>query len=77
MAVPVLVDNILVSPSHPINADKLDEPGMPVESTPLADALFKAIGERLDAGEAERELFSQLAEHLWMIKRRRWCATCG
>ena len=35
------------------------------ESYPLADALFEAIGEQLDAGNAERELFNDLAEHLW------------
>lgn len=32
---------------------------------PLADVLFKAIGEQQDAGEAEREPFSDLAEQLW------------
>ena len=36
-----------------------------VSSFPLADAMFKAMGEKLDAGERERELFGQLAEKLW------------
>ena len=31
----------------------------------MADALFKAIGQKLDAGEDERELYNALAEHLW------------
>ena len=36
-----------------------------MQSYPLADALFKAIGEQLDAGETERHFFSELAEQLW------------
>ena len=41
-------------------AEKPAEP-----SFPLADAMFKALGEKLDAGDAERELFGQLEEKLW------------
>ena len=42
----------------------LPQPDKP-SSYPLADALFQAVGSKLDAGEKERELFSHLAEQLW------------
>ena len=42
-----------------------DKPARSPESYPLADALFKTIGQHLDADEAERTLFSELAEQLW------------
>ena len=42
-----------------------DKPAPPLEPCPLADALFKAIGEQLDSGEPERRLFSDLADKLW------------
>ena len=32
---------------------------------PLADALFSELGACLDAGEAERKLYNDLAEKLW------------
>ena len=32
---------------------------------PLADALFSELGAHLDAGEAERKLYNDLAEKLW------------
>ena len=51
--------------SPPQSSDNADEPVRPVQSYPLADALFKAIGEQLDAGETERHFFSELAEQLW------------
>ena len=44
------------------NADKPDAPS---PTYPLADALFKAIGEQLDAGESEPGFFSEVAELLW------------
>ena len=37
----------------------------PKESFPLADALFRAVGQHLDADETERHLFGEFAEHLW------------
>ena len=37
----------------------------PKESYPLADALFSAIGQHLDADETERQFFGELAEQLW------------
>ena len=42
----------------------LPQPDKP-SSYPLADALFQAVGSKLDAGEKERELFSHLADQLW------------
>ena len=33
--------------------------------TPMLDVLFKAVGERMDESEAQRELFGPLAEQLW------------
>jgi len=36
-----------------------------LEPHPLADAMFRAIGELLDTAEAARMLFSDLAELLW------------
>ena len=48
------------SPSPAGSAEKPTEPALP-----LVDALFEEIGARMDAGEAERQVFGQLAEHLW------------
>ena len=43
-----------------------DKPAQPAPpSYPLADAMFQALGEHLDAGEAEREFFEHLKESLW------------
>ena len=48
-------------------AGSADERETPAEKKryPLADALFRGIGDQLDAGEAERQLFKDLADHLW------------
>ena len=46
--------------SAPRSAEKPAEP-----SCPLADAMFEALGDKLDAGEAERELFAHLEQSLW------------
>lgn len=53
-------------PGTGAGADEADSKGNADKPAtyPLADALFRAIGEQLDAGEAERELFSELAEQL-------------
>ena len=37
----------------------------PLEETPLLDIMFKAVGERMDESQAERELFGHLAAQLW------------
>ena len=37
----------------------------PEESHPLADALFRAVGQHLDADQTERHFFGEFAEHLW------------
>ena len=41
------------------------KPPVPEESYPLAEALFKAVGERMDASEAERAVFAELSKQLW------------
>ena len=45
------------------STQELPQPAPP--SYPLADAMFQALGEQLDAGEAERELLGHLEEALW------------
>ena len=40
-------------------------PAGAAEAFPLADAMFKALGEQLDAGDAERKLFGQSEDKLW------------
>ena len=47
-----------------LKAALLPQPDKP-SSYPLADALFQAVGSKLDAGEKERALFSHVADHLW------------
>ena len=49
------------SPASPSPAPPAED----LETYPLADALFKAVGQKMDAGEAERRVFAELAEQLW------------
>ena len=49
----------------PLSSDSAAKPTLRRAFYPLADALLEGIGEQLDAGESERELFKDLAEHLW------------
>ena len=51
------------------SADKPATPAASVSAAvvpfPEADAIFKAVGDKVDAGEEERALYGPLAQHLW------------
>ena len=49
------------SPTSPADVPKPDRH----VALPLVDALFQEVGARMDSGEAERQVFGQLADHLW------------
>ena len=58
-------DSLPEAPGPSLSKSNAAELAPALESHPLADAMFQAIGELLDTVEAARMLFSDLAELLW------------
>ena len=59
-------ENSAAKPATEDRGDEGEEPqAVAEEDTRLADMLFKAVGDRMDQGAAERELMGHFAAQLW------------